>query len=99
MATQFLESTKVPIKELIASVGDNSQQEIPSILPIPVVPNYTAFLQTIVVYINQGSNLGILDGPRGVSIEPTTDYIYVVGIGGGQIRIFSQTRRLYQQVR
>ena len=90
MTIQVPESNNLPItihEEDIAW----SQQVIPSTPPLPRVPNYATFIQPVVASINLGSNLRGLNGPRGVSIEPTTDYIYVVGIEGGQIYIFSQT--------
>ena len=52
---------------------------------------YSAFKQPIVAFGKRGYDYGELSNPRGVSIEPTTEYIYVTDVEDGRIQIFSQT--------
>ena len=61
------------------------------ITPMPAVPNYAAFQRSIVVVKEGGSILRGPIKPRGVTIEPTTEYIYVTDLQNGLIHIFSQT--------
>ena len=75
MATHFSEPMEVPIVD---------QED--RIAPIPSVPNYAAFQRSIVV-VGEG---GLIQ-PRGVTIEPTTEYIFVADFNNGLIHIFSQT--------
>ena len=80
MADHFPEPIKVPIVD---------QED--RIAPMPSVPNYAAFQKSIVVVREGGSiPVGPIQ-PRGVAIEPTTEYIYVTDSKNGLIHIFSQT--------
>ena len=80
MATHFPEPMEVPIVD---------QED--RIAPMPSVPNYAAFQRSIVV-VREGGSIPV--GPIeawGVTIEPTTEYIYVTDSKNGLIHIFSQT--------
>lgn len=55
------------------------------------VPQYSEFKQPIVSFGKQGSAPGKLNRPLGVSINPTTNHIYVSEWGSSRIQIFSQT--------
>ena len=80
MATHFSEPMEVPIVD---------QEDL--IAPMPSVPNYAAFQESIVVVGEGGSiPVGLIE-PRGVTIEPTTETIYVTDFKNGLIHIFSQT--------
>ena len=84
MATQFQETIEV-------SVVDQEDR----IASMPVVPNYGAFQQSIVVVVEPTPPETVPLRLRGISIEPTTDYIYVTEMtqdsGRNGIHIFSQT--------
>ena len=80
MATYFPEPIKVPIVD--------QEDRIAGLLP---VSNYGAFQKSIVVDSEGGSTPRGSIEPRGVTIEPTTEYIYVTDSKNGLIHIFSQT--------
>ena len=80
MATHFPEPMEVPIVD---------QEDL--IAPMPSVPNYATFQRSIVV-VGEGGSIPVGSiKPRGVTIEPTTEYIYVTDSKNGLIHIFSQT--------
>ena len=79
MATHFPEPIKVPIVD---------QED--RIAPMPSAPNYAAFQESIVVVGGGSIPVGPIE-PQGVTIEPTTEYIYVTDSKNGLIHIFSQT--------
>ena len=81
MATYFPEPIKVPIVD--------QEDRIAALLS---VPNYSAFQKSIVVDSEGGSTPRGLIEPRGLTIEPTTEYIYVTDSNNCLIHIFSQTR-------
>ena len=80
MATYFPGPIRVPIVD--------QEDRIAALLS---VPNYGAFEKSIVVDSEGGSTPRGLIEPRGLTIEPTTEYIYVTDSKNGLIHIFSQT--------
>ena len=80
MATHFPEPMETPIVD---------QED--RIARMPSVPNYAAFQRSIVV-VGEGGSIPVGPiQPRGVTIEPLTEYIYVTDFKTGLIHILSQT--------
>ena len=99
MATRFLQlfgvqkPTKVPVvRHEESNIARHAELNgIPPEPSIPV-PNYAALKQpTVAVKRNRPAYRGV-QNPRGISIEPTTEYIYyVTDIENMQIHILSHT--------
>lgn len=98
MITQFPEYIQVsePIavptvrpEKHITHLTQNGQHDISPFYPIPSAPDYAAFKQPTFAIGEVGSVTGNIDHPRGVSIEPTSEYIFVSKFM--RIQIFSHT--------
>ena len=103
MATRFLNlfAVQKPIKSPIVrheqSIAHLTELTKSGILPIPV-PDYASFKQPTVVKRNTSAHSyrGVLN-PRGISIEPTTEYIYVTDSKNMRIQILSHTGESIKQ--
>ena len=96
MATECIgvpEPIKTPIfrqEGHVTHLIENNNIDISPIHPMTSVPDYATFQQPIIA-VGGGGSVARDISPRGVSIESTTEYIYLADMYNSRIQIFSQT--------